>query len=265
MDALIYGNLVNIAYIMFSKSTTDITNTDLDPSTNSSISQLWPGGWRLITSITLQKTATTPDYITQNELFGFVAVNDSTYTAAIILRGTQTIMDWIIDVGVIPEADHDLGGTVESGFNEAYKALITDSGASLADYVKTLTQANIVVSGHSLGSSLATLTAADLAAAGKTNVTVYLFASPKTGSPDFVNNFHLKVQACSSFINIHDVVPMLPPGPFFGHVGVITSLDSSKFSAIKPSVDCWHTLLDYLYMLDQTDFSPPPNCKAVSA
>lgn len=252
MDALIYGNMVNIAYTMFENNTTDITNPV--------INALWPGGWRPVTFITLQKTNTTPDYITENELFGFVAINDATNTAAIIIRGTQTSMDWAIDLGIIPEQDHDLGGNVEGGFNEAYKALITDTNQSLDVYANSLTQANIIVSGHSLGSSLAILTAASLAAAGKSNITVWLFASPRTGSPEFVTAFTAKVPNCTSYINVNDMVPKVPP--LYGHVGNIINLDSNNFPAIRQSIICWHTLLDYLYMLDQADFSPPASCQA---
>jgi predicted lipase len=262
MDALIYGNMVQIAYTLFSTNTKDITNTDINPDSGKSLSQLWPGGWRPLTFLYLQKTATTPDYIRQNELFGFIAVNDASNTAAVILRGTQTPEDWIVDLMDLPEQDHDLGGNVEGGFNECYKALVTDTNppVSLDAYLLTLTQTSIIISGHSLGSSLATLAAATLAHAGKNNLTVYLFASPKTGNNDFVTGFNAAVPHanCTSYINVKDIVPMVPP--LYSHVGNIISLDSKAFPAIQQTILCYHTLLDYLYMLDQVNFFPPPSC-----
>ncbi|MED3021377.1 MULTISPECIES: lipase family protein [Bacillus cereus group] len=147
--------------------------------------------------------------IQTTEWFGFILESEDTIIVA--FRGTQTDTDWIIDslVNQKPYPYALNSGNVHNGFLSIYESCrdsIMDMLVSLPAHKKLLT------TGHSLGGALATLHILD----ARINTAfaqygLYTFASPKVGDIAFRNYYKLQVASSFRFVNLFDVVPLLPP------------------------------------------------------
>ncbi|MGE7883072.1 lipase family protein [Bacillus sp. NPDC094077] len=147
--------------------------------------------------------------IQTTEWFGFILESEDTIIVA--FRGTQTDTDWIIDslVNQRPYPYTLNSGNVHNGFLSIYESCrdsIMDMLVSLPAHKKLL------ATGHSLGGALATLHILD----ARINTAfaqygIYTFASPKVGDIAFRNYYKLQVASSFRFVNLFDVVPLLPP------------------------------------------------------
>jgi hypothetical protein len=113
-----------------------------------------------------------------------------------------------------------------------------------------------VVSGHSLGSALATLFVLENSVKGKFDVTLLTtLASPKVGNKEFKHVFDALPLTSWRIVNIHDVVPKLPPTiPFildYEHVDEAYSFDSWPFA--KKNLGCYHAIATYEHWLDTSN------------
>lgn len=109
----------------------------------------------------------------------------------IIFRGTMTAADLMADLQVGEQTTVGLI-KVHKGFNDIYQE------------IKPQLPTNIpFVAGHSLGCALAVLYAFD-----NTTTNAVLIAPPRTGNYEFVAAVNSRV---TSYINIADIVPTLPP------------------------------------------------------
>lgn len=143
------------------------------------------------------------------EWFGFILESEDTIIVA--FRGTQTEPDWVIDslVNQKPYPYALNSGNVHNGFLSTYESCrdtIMDMLVSLPAH-KTL-----LATGHSLGGALATLHILD----ARVNTAfaqygLYNFASPKVGDIIFRNYYKLQVASSFRFVNLFDVIPLLPP------------------------------------------------------
>jgi hypothetical protein len=113
---------------------------------------------------------------------------------------------------------------------------------------------SLTVCGHSLGGALATLQALDVAANSRfKNPTVYTYASPRTGNPQFASTYNGMVPNTIRIANRVDLVPMLPLPPAYEHVLGLNKL--SPFTIFPPKVlvepnpICEHVLPSYLHLL----------------
>jgi hypothetical protein len=119
-----------------------------------------------------------------------------------------------------------------------------------------------VVAGHSLGAALATLFVMENDTRHRFDIaTLCTFASPRVGTLDFVRLFNQLPINSWRIVNVHDVVPKLPPHvPFlldYGHVD--TTYQFSSSSIAKNNLLCWHVLETYLHWLN-SNFSLLPEC-----
>jgi hypothetical protein len=129
--------------------------------------------------------------------------------AALVLRGTNNLMDWLTDITAIPTgwAGH---GNVHKGFAKALTLIWDKVTTSLNDNVPS--DCPLFITGHSLGAALATL-----AASLRPPRALYTFGSPRVGDKDFgktlsgVKNFRV--------VNNRDAVTTAPPPLPFHHVG----------------------------------------------
>lgn len=121
---------------------------------------------------------------------------------------------------------------------------------------------SITVTGHSLGAALATLYVADNSTMGGQVATPLLctFASPRVGDQVFATKFDQLGIASWRIVNLLDLVPNVP---FVGFWHVETLYLYIAFS-VQLSLDCEHSLLTYLNMLDPTQ-PVSPECKRPSA
>ncbi|NOV02494.1 lipase family protein [Paenibacillus planticolens] len=152
---------------------------------------------------------TATSILSRKELFGFIAESDR--QIVIVFRGTYGASDWISDAiarqTVFPYAKD--GGLVHKGFLDIYNSARKQIMAVTA---KLSARKTLYLSGHSLGGSLASLCAVDLAANTKFNEpSIYTYASPRVGNPDFASLFNRITGPRYRIYNTNDIVPELPP------------------------------------------------------
>jgi hypothetical protein len=197
----------------------------------------------------------------------------------IAIRGTEGIWEWFHDAMflLVPcPIDRSIGFT-EDGFSTIYRSMRLAQGAptplrsAIASYPFPTPVTSVTVCGHSLGGALATLLAFDLAANTNFNVTVYTYASPRTGDPLFAANYNHVVQNSFRIANRADIVPKMPFPPLYEHVNLLGDLNpidvATGKSVVNFTVPCEHSLTTYLYLLSQLPYATSqqvidPTCAA---
>ena len=162
-----------------------------------------------------------------------VAHNDKFIVIAI--RGTEidnfwgALSDWAVNLE-FELAEDASGGQVHEGFSK----LINQAWPVIQDYVGQIqddgAQRTLWITGHSLGAGLATLAAerarrvARFAVAG-----VYTWGSPRVGDATFKQKYADLGLADRTFrfVNNTDIVPKIPPGNAYTHVGLLKFIDAA--------------------------------------
>jgi len=196
--------------------------------------------------------------------FGFV-LQDAQNNVVIAIRGTEGIWEWLHDGAFFQVTCPFVAGAgnTEDGFTAIYQSLTMGNAAGAQRVVDALAGLPLVqpvrsltICGHSLGAALATLLAVDLAAnKAVQNLTVYTYASPRTGDPLFANTYNQLVPNTFRLANQLDLVPQLPlalplpPLPNYQHVN--TSFPLNPHGAVTMTIPCEHILTTYLYLLSQ--------------
>lgn len=143
------------------------------------------------------------------ELFGFVL--RSARNAIVTFRGTVTDKDCIADAEIFQTGFAFAPGRLRThdGFTAVYRSLRDKVMEALGAIPP---EVPLYVAGHSLGGALATLLALDVAVnLPPRKPAVYTFASPRVGSPLFVTAFNREIDSSLRVVNVHDLVPRLPP------------------------------------------------------
>jgi triacylglycerol lipase len=144
-------------------------------------------------------------WLAKDEMFGFVARNQTSRDVFVTFRGTQSAEDWLSNL-TFPQDKHPGGwGMVEKGFVQLYK----QCSRTVTQAVASSGAARVFVTGHSLGGALATLATADLVL-NKTEASMYSFASPRTGNRDFADRFDAAVRVRWRVANTEDLVTTVP-------------------------------------------------------
>ena len=150
---------------------------------------------------------------------------------AIVLafRGTQvddfwsSVLDFAVDAQFLPAPDSH-GDLVHAGFLAALREVWPETVAYLrAEQLRR--PRPLWITGHSLGSALATIAAnlcCDDPALGLQGV--YTFGSPRVGAPAFGARIRVPV---FRFQNDSDLVPHIPIGLVFRHVGKMQFIDGA--------------------------------------
>lgn len=189
----------------------------------------------------------------------------------VAVRGTMNQQEWANDaLAVLPRPAPSGFGQVGTGFWDIYDSMtLNDLGGGnerspVAGAIAAMVKAapgRVLVVGHSLGAALATYLTADLQAAlgdGAPPLEPYFFASPKTGTADYVNYYQRTVSAYTLVNYAIDLVPMVPPdmlgyaalnagGPFHD---VHTISAFSKGALMPPDAAHNHSPVGYARMLD---------------
>ncbi len=188
--------------------------------------------------------------------FGVVA-QDPAGNAVVAIRGTDGIFEWVQDVNffwvscpILPGS-----GNSEDGFTAVYESLRVASDANSVPVVAALPGmefprpvTSMTICGHSLGGALATLLALDVAANTKLPTpTVYTYASPRVGNPQFADTYNQLLTNTYRFVNRMDIVPKLPTQPPYAHVLGLYELN--PMLKVKWDIFCEHHLTTYLYLL----------------
>jgi len=205
--------------------------------------------------------------------YGFLAISPSKELVA-ILRGTDTIWEWIHDAAflMIPDPIQSASGMTEDGFSVIYKSLrvgrdpnSTTAAASAGAYLKAGQAQTVTVSGHSLGGALATLLTLDIALNTECRTpAVYTFASPRTGDHFFAGSFNATIPESYRIYNRTDLVPQLPPILPLPYEHTNTPFELvAPMGAIQNNLACAHDLKTYLWLMGrQVGANPYPAAAA---
>ncbi|MFD3448687.1 hypothetical protein ACFDTO_29330 [Microbacteriaceae bacterium 4G12] len=143
------------------------------------------------------------------EWFGFILESDEAIIVA--FRGTQSDPDWIAD-SLVNQREYPYtanSGNVHSGFLSIYESC---RDSIMEVLVKLPSDKTLLITGHSLGGALAILHMLDARVnTSFTDYILYNFGSPKVGDLAFRNYYNLQVAKSYRFVNLFDVVPLLPP------------------------------------------------------
>jgi hypothetical protein len=196
----------------------------------------------------------------------------------VAIRGTMDDLEWLNDTAALEMTDGAAGakGQVGLGFWRIYQSMgvgslagamqAGDPASAIIGIADQEACPNIFVVGHSLGAALATYLAYDLTralGAQASRLRPYFFASPKTGTTDWVNWYQRSV-GCYDLTNYSlDFVPMVPPdgdtlnaGSGGHNVHIIAALspgalDVGTFARWDASKN--HSPIGYARMLDQAN------------
>jgi triacylglycerol lipase len=147
----------------------------------------------------------------------------------LVFRGTQvddfwsSVLDFTVDAQILPVPDSH-GDLIHAGFLFALEEVWPQAVALLrAEQVRK--PRPLWMTGHSLGGALATI-AANLCCEDPSLRLqgVYTFGSPRVGDAGFGARIHVPV---FRFRNDSDLVPHLPLGPLFRHVGGLQFIDGA--------------------------------------
>jgi len=248
--ALQYANLIQLAYSILP------TNDE-----NALTTQLAPLGYDYLQTIYANELATDIDpHIGEIVSFGFLAVSKTTKELIAIIRGTETIAEWMHDASflMVPSPISGIHGFTEDGFTAVYRSLrvARDPDAlcardAIKNYLHDGTATCVTVCGHSLGAALATLLTVDVAINTPCNSPIsYTYASPRVGDHFFAGSYSAVVPATYRIANRQDLVPKLPstlPLPY-EHVNTEYELipPAGKFDQ---SVLCMHIIASYIWLI----------------
>ncbi|MEE4660781.1 MAG: lipase family protein, partial [Halieaceae bacterium] len=157
---------------------------------------------------------------------GFVMSNATDVVC--VLRGSDNTADWFANF----QAVYDPGPLVKTRAHEGFQDALYPAVIALTNAIDTMHGASkrIWVTGHSLGGALCALYAGMLIENGYKVFGIYTFASPRPGDDEYAQALN-KVMGKGPFyriVNDGDVVPHLPPEPFYSHPGRRVMLSASK-------------------------------------
>lgn len=165
--------------------------------------------------------------LSTHHLFGFIIESDS--TIIITFRGTQTEHEWLADFQIQKTLFPYVKETcyVHEGIFNIYQSCRN----SILTQINNLSPIKeVIITGHSLGGALSTILTLDIIRSTKfTNVSHCSFASPKVGDINFAKLFKNSVSNSLRFVNIYDIIPLLPPSfmksnePTYSHTKEIKS------------------------------------------
>jgi triacylglycerol lipase len=181
----------------------------------------------------------------------------------VAIRGTSGGVEWAINAEFVHQT-HDTYPRckVERGFWSIYETLAIEdpkTGARLYDNAArgllALTAGHeVVVTGHGLGAAVATYLTEALGEGGANeNVGACLFASPRTGDINWVNQFERSVKAYRVINYLIDIVPHVPLHTDYAHLLQAEWLNPMLAkSSIQCDPWCNHHVACYAAMLDRT-------------
>ena len=272
-----YGSFVHYAYEMYAES---IKDPSKPPNLTPPLPADFPKDQYKLMAYLVADDMFNPNYKTQ--FYGFYTYSIKDPSELIIaIRGTESWAEWGEDAFIEPTDFTEVsgGGKVCSGFHDIFKTFDlrfpTDAENTNIRSPKELLLDRVaaglkpVMTGHSLGSALANLFSLDIVAnaSSDTNLTIYPLASPKTGDKQFQTRYNSTINTCTRVTNKPDIVPTLPPdfpkaGWYYFAVGNNFEIDSSLDLNVKNTLECYHSLLTYLYMLNPSNpFGLMPQCR----
>ncbi|MEM7365364.1 MAG: lipase family protein [Pseudomonadota bacterium] len=141
----------------------------------------------------------------------------------VAFRGSESIVeDWLTNIQFVTDPGPLRSTKVHEGFQDALYPAIMELTQKLGDYSGGHVP-NIWVTGHSLGGALASLFAAMLLERSLPLAGLYTYGAPRVGDRKFEAALNRAMAQASignwRVVNEGDMVPHLPPEPWFSHAG----------------------------------------------
>lgn len=146
----------------------------------------------------------------------YVVGNDD--DIVVVFRGSDKINDWFSNF----QAVRDPGPLTKTKAHEGFQDALFPSVIRVTNAIDTMFKGQRVwVTGHSLGGALCSLYSAMLFEAGYKVYGIYTFASPRPGDAKLADALDAKMTEGPHHrvVNENDIVPHVPPEPFFSHSG----------------------------------------------
>ncbi|MGD1849139.1 MAG: lipase family protein [Cyanophyceae cyanobacterium] len=158
-------------------------------------------------------------------------------SVVVVFRGSDSLKDWLANFQSVYDPGPLDNTRVHEGFQDAlFPAAVPIT--KLLNQALTTGDKKIWITGHSLGGALCSLYAGMLTENAREVYGVYTFGSPRPGNGAFEEQLNDKLKEGPHFrvINSGDVVPHVPPEPFYSHPGERVIL---KETSITHSSDSW--------------------------
>lgn len=175
----------------------------------------------------------------------FVMANDK--DVVVVFRGSNSIENWLANF----QAVYDPGPLKKSKAHEGFQDSLFPAVIGITNIVDAFrtNDQRIWFTGHSLGGALCSLYAGMMIENGYPVYGIYTFASPRPGDDDFACALNDAVPGPHHrVVNEGDIVPHVPPEPFYSHPGKRMIL--KKKGRHETSKSAWtklrHKVLDTL-------------------
>lgn len=147
---------------------------------------------------------------------GYVMANEQ--HQVVVFRGSNSLQDWFANFQAVRDPGPLTRTLAHEGFQDAlYPAVIELT--NLIDRFRQPRQ-RLWLTGHSLGGALCSLYAGMLAENHYPLYGLYTFASPRPGDEAFAKRLGARIAGPHyRVVNSGDIVPHVPPEPFFSHPG----------------------------------------------
>ena len=169
----------------------------------------------------------------------------------VAFRGSEAIVeDWLTNIQFVTDPGPFRSTKVHEGFQDALYPAIMDLTVKLGDYSDGNTPA-IWVTGHSLGGALASLFAAMLLERDLPLAGLYTYGAPRVGNRKFEASLNGITARASignwRIVNEGDMVPHLPPEPWFSHAGerILLRADGTESRSKGVWRDFKHEIADW--------------------
>lgn len=146
----------------------------------------------------------------------FVMSNDE--NIVVVFRGSESLKDWFANFQTV----YDPGPLKNTKAHEGFQDALFPSVISVTNLIDSVwkEEKKIWVTGHSLGGALCSLYAGMLIEHGYKVYGIYTFASPRPGDGAFESKLNSRVIGPHfRVVNSGDIVPHVPPEPFYSHPG----------------------------------------------
>ncbi len=164
--------------------------------------------------------------------------------------GSESANDWLSNFQASYDPGPMQGCNAHEGFQDALYPIVI----SLTDAVQLVRdkRQRVWLTGHSLGGALCLLYAGMRLENKLDLYGVYTFGSPRPANEDFARKMKEAVKGpLHRVVNVGDIVPHVPPEPFFSHPGNRRILEKNKATNAKES--WWKERVDALkYFVSQT-------------
>lgn len=132
--------------------------------------------------------------------------------------GSESLKDWLTNFQTV----YDPGPLTDTRAHEGFQDALFPAVLPLIRYLETcdLQNKRLWITGHSLGGALCSLFAGMLCENNINVYSVYTFASPRPADSQFEKQLNDAIQGPHiRVVNFGDLVPHVPPEPFYSHPG----------------------------------------------